>query len=284
MKQFIKREFLILSVWLKLILRDRKKYLVVASSTYFLGAFVICKAAKPAYFFCRVIDDCVDGDSDPTSFGYKNVKDLIEKLKKILLNPDSADKPLEFLLLDLKRKAPEKSHPHLISFMDAMYAEFMRREERKIFTKDQLNSLHLESFLPVLELAFLSLETEYSEEMLLELALLQSLVYSIQDLDSDLKKGIINLPKELVLNLEITVDVFEKEPNFLWEDFHFLTWVEECLLEARRIGFSIMKLEKSPKAGRLISILVRPILTDIEILLLELEQKKQVQGIGMAKN
>lgn len=273
MKQFIQREFLILSVWVKLIFRDPKKYLTVATSTYVIGATRMCIAAKPAYFFCRIIDDCVDGDLEPKLFGYPSIKEQLVRLKKVLENPNLANKPLEFLLLDFKRKAPVQCETNIVDFLNAMLVEYIRRKEKKIFTKSELIDIHLKSFFPVLEIAFLSLETDYSMDLLMELALIQSLVYSIQDLDSDLKKGIVNLPKELMDTMNISLIELQKEPIILWNQKSFTMWVHDCLIQAKQKSECILETKLSPKATRLISILVNPILVDIETILMDMASK-----------
>ena len=253
MKIFIKREWFILISYLKLLFRNFNKYFKVSSTAYFAGTFGIVSAAKPAYFFCRYIDDIADGDH---LLPEKEFRSLLEKLKAIITNNTCAKTGLEATLkkaLDSlhKNNQPKIVDDEFISFLDAMLHDYERRIHRKACSKEELLNIYDQSFKPVLHLAFLGLGVQIDEKYIYELGRLQGRIYAIQDLEEELKKGIINLPTELLNEINLSTEKLCNTPRTLQKTDRFKNWIQteckECLSYITDLRALKIDHEKSKK-------------------------------------
>lgn len=260
--RFIKKEYLILYLSLLLVTRNRKKYLKIVGITYLLGSTKICSAAKPAYFFCRMIDDCADGDLKPNKLNFPSFLAMINHFRNLLQDESTYFYPADYLLRDLiiKTNLPDvEVKSILLDFLEAMKVEYERRISSQILDERSLLTVHKNSFYPVLQLAFLALNTPYDLEILDQLTLIQSKVYSIQDIKSDLNNGIINLPREVISNS--TLD------HKILRDPLVKLWIVDQLIMAKDIGDSLLSKDTPPKTKKLIKTLVNPIMKDLDALI-----------------
>ena len=105
--KFIKKEYFVLKTLIRLLSRDFSKYFAVSAMCYFGGLSRMCLLAKPAYFFCRIIDDCADGDMQSSELNYPDFETLIKALNAVLLGKRQPSNNLEILLLDVLSNARE---------------------------------------------------------------------------------------------------------------------------------------------------------------------------------
>jgi len=268
MKKLIKREQLTLNLSLQLVKRNYKKYFKIVCSINTLSLFRICPLAKSAYFFCRFLDDCADNDIDFKNYGYVSFTEMIDRFKHIINNPSEAKKPIELLIQNILIKSKYGNSKQLLfSFIDAMSFEYCRRKNNQILSHDQLISMHLSSFKPVLEIAFQSLNTSYSESLLFDLALIQASVYSIQDLEQDLKNGIINIPHEIIESFKHPLSDYLKAPSLLKYESDFLEWKKSTITKSREKALTLLNLSHSSKTKKIVHSLLNPIIKDTKHLL-----------------
>jgi len=240
--------------------RNVKKYFKIASSTYLLGALFICQGAKNSYFFCRAIDDCADGDLEPSFFGFSDFEGMILSLKEII---NEEKKPINALeILAYKSASQNKGiiRTYLVEFLDAMVVERNRRLKKIIHSEKELLTIHKKSYGPVIRIAFVAFQTKFNEQIIHDLTLVQSKVYSIQDLGEDIKSGIYNFPSEV--NPLTPVSITELKNNQA-----FTNWVEKELRESEIISTKLLNDKYPKKTKKVIDTLVEPILLDIQSML-----------------
>ena len=143
-----------------------------------------------------------------------------------------------------------------------MHYEYNRRKEKNILTTDELENMHLASFKPVLEIAFLALKTDYTASLVSDLAHIQSSVYSIQDLEQDLKKGIINIPLEIINSFEYPISEYIKNTELLNKEVNFLDWRKSIILKSRKRALHLLGLSYPLKTKKIVTALLNPIITD----------------------
>lgn len=258
--RFIKREVLIVKIFFLLMRRDASKYFKIASSTYILGAFFICRGAKNSYFFCRAVDDMADGDVPTDYYGYTNFSTMIARLKFVIHQEEKPKTALEILADSSASHNNGEIKSFLLHFLDAMLVEYHRRIEKRLSTRLELEKIHRDSFDPVLRIAFVAFNTNYSDYIIESLTLIQSKVYSIQDLEEDLKNGIYNFPSEVVGKIPSSISELKDSPKFR-------EWMQLDLGEARNSSLELLKHRYPKKTQRVVDTLVLPVLEDIKVLL-----------------
>ena len=257
---FLRRELFVLGTYLSLLNRDRKKYFKVATISYLLGALGICNGAKSSYFFCRIIDDCADGDQDSKDFGYSDFEHLLNDLTRVLNQKQRPKTNLEILAEQCAKINHGNNTPYLLDFLEAMRTECRRRSQKKLLTQQQLDAIHQNSFAPVLKIAFNSLQTKFNNELINDLTKIQSKVYSIQDLEKDFELGIYNFPAHLAKN-DSSISL-----NDLLSSNEFEAWKTTELQTAKKLGVALLHSSHPQKTKKVIHTLVNPILEDIDAL------------------
>ena len=237
--------------------RDATKYFKVAISTYLLGALFICRGAKNSYFFCRAVDDCADGDLSPSYFGYNTFEIMLNQLKAVIKGDSKGITRLDLLAIKCAQYNNGEIKDYLLSFLEAMEEEQKRRIEKRINTQQELLDIHKASFDPVLRIAFVAFKTNFSDQIINQLTLIQSKVYSIQDIQNDIDLGIYNFPKEIEPVFPVSFDELKKDEKFK-------DWVNNELTVAQKIGKELLNCNYPKKTRKVITTLVEPILNDIQ--------------------
>lgn len=255
--RFIKREVLILKIFFLLMRRNASKYFKIASSTYILGAFFICRGAKNSYFFCRAIDDLADGDVSVSYYGYNDFNEMMARLKSVIHLEEKPKSALEILAFSSAKHNKGEIRNFLSRFLDAMSVEYGRRINKTLNSRVALEKIHQDSFDPVLRIAFVAFSTNFSDYIIESLTTIQSKVYSIQDLEEDLQTGIYNFPSEVVASVPSSVSELKGIPSFV-------EWVKLELSVAKNTSEELLKHKYPKKTQRVIDTLVLPVIEDIE--------------------
>ena len=264
MFRLIRREFFILSIFLRLLARDFKKYFKVASLCYFIGVFRISRPAKPAYFFCRYMDDLADGDVRLPK-KYHSLEHLVQRLKNRIDHGAPGASKVEILLADVLLKYEKYAQKNemvcdaLRAFLGSMLFDFNRRKNRTLLTgKELLDNYHF-SFSAVIQLAAIGLQIEMPLDVIRGLGELQGRFYALQDIQSDLEKGIINIPQEVVVEAGLTNDLDQCLGNAV-----FGHWVQSEIESCEKLARLLQSNTGKGRMKRMIDALVNPIVSDIE--------------------
>lgn len=210
----------------------------------------IAPALNIAYHFCRKIDDIADGDQDLPK-EYNDFSDLTTKLKNAMRSNMYISSDLEILLRGTVRDMLDYHgfdvRNDLNKFLDAMGYENERRLNKRISSRKQLYELYQNSFGIPQDISFIGIGSKVRSVNIPELAEVQGRTYAVRDLDQDLSKGIIFIPKEIVPSI---VDV-----NYLCKDPHSIPeikrWMNDELIEVKRLT-NILRDKKLDRRGRII--------------------------------
>lgn len=166
------------------------------------------KVFRAAYFFCRHIDDVLDGDRTVTSDPENYVYDILDAMKKGSQGPPIVDL-YRFAIGPIKKMAHETDDPesYFVRVVeDAMLFDFKRAKERRVLTREQLERYYDDTFTPVTNIALIiagsSLRTGYMPEIVTT----QGHIFTVRDLKKDLEQGIINIPLEELERAEMNAD------------------------------------------------------------------------------
>lgn len=156
------------------------------------------RRSRWSYVLLQVIDDLLDGhrksNEPPLQFvkeiknqiSFKNYSNdfwgsLVQEIMNLFdSDPDTWDARYEFL-----------------NIIDNMMLDHHRMREKKVWDESQLIQHHRETFIPSLNLLFMSLESKSRVNQVLELVDVMGWCSMIRDLDDDLSRGLINLPAHL---------------------------------------------------------------------------------------
>lgn len=187
----------------RLIKRNPGKYLNRVKGLYALS-IADCnlgQVARSSYFFLREIDDLLDGDRNNVGNPLQYVSDVRSKIAAGESNHRQSIFSLaEYSIRVLEKKAKPGDNPRsdFLAAIDCMQFDYNRAQKRQALTNDQLNDYYLRAFLPVLNLMFIGLGSNLRATDVPQLAHAQGVVYSTRDLQDDWKKGIINIPSEVL--------------------------------------------------------------------------------------
>lgn len=270
MKNRIKREWFIFRSLVLLLARDFKKYYAVAGMAYITGVVRIAPAAKPAYFFCRYLDDYADGEKiidRPTS----SFEDFITSLKKTVLHPQkSYSRTIDLTIIDAIKKL-SKQHVDIeivqhefLEFLGSMLFDYRRRTETIILTEEELLKVYDNSFKPILHIALIGLGVDIKEKYIFLLGRLQGKLYAIQDLHYELSKGIFNIPKEVVASSGMSSKEIIKSPSTFLETKKYKEWENKELIDCRKHAQELRDLTLTEKKSiKMMDLLIKPLEADL---------------------
>ena len=192
----------------------------------------IAPGINTAYHFCRVLDDITDGVLELPR-GYASFNELKTALQKALQENEYPNDTLGILLRgtirDMKEYYSVDLRNDILHFLDAMEEEHERRMHKTISSQDELLQVYQNSFRVPQDIAFISLDARVRSTDIPELAELQGRIYALRDLDEELPKGAIFIPKE-ALPKEISSNELLRKYQTLPEVAH---WKEQEMQKGR---------------------------------------------------
>ena len=194
----------------KLLTRDPGKYGSLVAGLYLLSLRdrEQGKLLRSSYLFFRHVDDFLD-ESDGTEDGKKlpyvlNLRDQIENnnFTRALKVSDLA----EYALNALEKRARPNDSPRqdFLDGIDAIIFDYQRAKERRVLTSEELNKYYHDAFFPVVNLMLIGFESQFRADDIPALSYCQGRIFSIRDLEEDWKRGVINVPKEILDKAELT--------------------------------------------------------------------------------
>lgn len=211
----------------QLALRSPKYWLLIAK--VYLASLknaIPAKVFRASYFFCRNIDDVLDGDrrvdTDPESY--------VENILGTMDTENGGPEIVELYrfaikhLVDMAKEGEDPSKHFKRVINDAMLFDYQRSQTRRVLTEDELNQYYDDTFAPVMDLALMIAGSSQRSADLPESVLTQGHIYTIRDLGDDLANGIINIPAEELAKSEIDPSRQFGKKEVL-ADAHLARWI-----------------------------------------------------------
>lgn len=187
------------------LVRRGPKYWIVVSHMYLNGLTnpMRAKIFRAAYFFCRHIDDVLDGDrkisSDPEEYVNSILKGMNEKI-----NTPKIVNLYHFVIDHIKTNGTSNPQKDFRNIINVMLYDYKRSKDKQILTKKELDNYFSKTFTPVLNISLQIGNSKLRGKDLLDMAYAMGHLYSIRDMKIDLSRRIINIPKEELILSELT--------------------------------------------------------------------------------
>ncbi len=194
---------------LRLLKRNPVKYLRGVGGMYLLSVkgYELGQIARASFFFFRNLDDALDGDRKDI----KNPLSHILACREQISSGQYSGKPqivnlAKFAIERLQKKSKKGDNPkqNFLDEIDIMLFDYHRARKREMLTLKQLKSYYQHTFFPVVNLTLIGLGSKLRAGDIAELSLCQGRVYTIRDLDQDWARGVINIPKEVLRQAQLT--------------------------------------------------------------------------------
>lgn len=161
------------------------------------------RLALASYHFIREIDDILDGDNEleagqnPLIF-IQNVRNQIES--GVFLKDSLLSQLAEFSFKALEDRSEGNDDPRadMLMSIDWMVFDNVRAKERRVLSAPEVQEYYEHSFVPIVNIMLIGLQSVLRVHDVPGLALSQPRVFSVRDLETDWERGIINVPKEVL--------------------------------------------------------------------------------------
>ncbi len=195
----------------RLLLRDHKKYGLFTAMLSISDLTCITKGIRYPYYFCRKIDDIVDGDR-PLPNCFSSVQQMIESTKQrigvvfeecnrrewiyIMNHPEAQNSELfiRFFLERFPKSDRQQIVQYLLEYLDSAHSDFERRMHSVALPEADLHAAYEASFSPVQDISLAALGSALRSHELPLLAQLQGRSYALTDLTHEFCRGEINVP------------------------------------------------------------------------------------------
>lgn len=211
-------------------------YLVARSPKYWQLVFKVylstlrnalsAKVFRASYFFCRHIDDVLDGNrtisSDPADY----VQSILGAMHGERGGPEVVELYRFAIghLVDMAKKGEYPTQHFSRVIKNAMLFDYERAQNRRVLTAEELEQYYDDTFAPVMDLALMIAGSSQRSTDLPESVVTQGHIYTIRDLKADLSQGIINIPAEEFAKSTIAVHhPFEKQDVVRYP--HLAKWI-----------------------------------------------------------
>lgn len=206
--QSMQNELFVLHISGSTILRDPKKYTWVVIKSYLMWILDINRKAirlnqwlRIAYSIWRYVDDIADGDRN-LPLCYQSVEHFLDDLSQSL-DTQSTQYPLLWNVInrtvrDIYKISQYDIWPELTDFFVGMKMEYMRRINKSILSKNEIEKIFNSGFRGPQQIYLVWLGSEYTIDDIHELPIILWRVYSLRDLEWDLNNWICNIPYEIL--------------------------------------------------------------------------------------
>lgn len=203
------------------------------------------KVFRASYFFCRHIDDVLDGDRQISS----DPEDYVNSILGAMRGQETGPEIVELYrfaighLLHMAREGEEPANHFQRVIKNAMLFDYERARDRRLLTVDELERYYDDTFAPVMDLALMIAGSSQRSTDLPESVRTQGHIYTIRDLRADLGQGIINIPAEEMAKSSIAVHrPFGKDEVIA--DPHLSAWIaDEVSTHHQNLGVWKSRLE-----------------------------------------
>ncbi len=207
----------------ELLCLQEARHLVNRSSKYWIAVGPLyastvitpmtAQVARAAYFFCRHIDDILDGDR---IIPYP--REYVSSIQKGM-EGDSGPRIVDLYKFVMNRvDGVENDFRELI---DMMLFDYDRSLEKRILTGQELRDYYRRLFFPVFDIGFRVVGSSLRGNDVSDMVEVLGRLYSIRDMEEDLSKGVINIPKEEIKQS----GVYDLSYTIVRSNSHLLRWM-----------------------------------------------------------
>lgn len=202
------------------------------------------KVFRASYFFCRHIDDVLDGDRSVSGDPEDYVQSILSAMHSGQGGPEIVGLYRFAIghLADMAKEGEDPARHFKRVIKDAMLFDYERAKNHRVLTVQELEQYYDDTFAPVMNLALMIAGSSQRSADLPESVSTQGHIYTIRDLEADLAQGIINIPAEELAKSNIDVHrPFGKDA--VVADANLSRWIsDEVSTHHRKLGFWKLRL------------------------------------------
>lgn len=193
----------------RLLLREPSKYAGLVAGFYLLSLkdCELGKVTRAYYLFFRHIDDFLDEPKNRTDEQITYVLNLRNQIVSGNFNGNPKIGELaKYSLEAFERKARSTDNPRqdFVNVIDAIVFDHKRAGERRVLSQKELDDYYHATFFPVVNLALIGIDSQFRAKDIPALSYGQGRVFSVRDLKEDWQRGVINIPKEVLGQTQLT--------------------------------------------------------------------------------
>ncbi len=201
-----------------LLQRDYKKYGKVVTGLYIGGPLPTFSLARAAYFFARHIDDILDEQDVSDDSGLGQQYKLPRDLSSLLVSRHHIAQLGAYSLNELNQRKHAGDNPSddMQRLLNAMYFDYHRAKEGRTLTIAELDQ-YFNDTMRATNLMLIGVRSRYRQDAdFPDFASAIGATYSARDMAIDWKRGICNIPSEvlssdfpsqpLALELQVVLD------------------------------------------------------------------------------
>lgn len=179
------------------LVRRDPKYWVGVGHMYLAGLRnpLRSRTFRAAYFFCRHIDDVLDGDRDISG----DPEDYVHSLLEGMDGKDHAPKIVSlyhFVIDRIEDSGANNLQQDFKDLIDVMIFDYERSKDGRILTKKELDDYFSRTFVPGLNISLQIGGSRLRGSDLPEMVSTMGHLFSIRDMKMDLSRRVINIPQE----------------------------------------------------------------------------------------
>lgn len=190
------------------LVKRRPSYAKMVAGLYLLSLFGLerGRVMRASYMPVRFVDDLLDGDAqgiiDPITYA----KDLNSHIASNSLTNSRIEKQLRYSLdvLESKAKANDDPRGDFVKAIDAIIFDHERASQRRILSAAEIEQYYRNAFDPVMNITLLAIDSKLRSDDIPALSYGQGRVYSARDFEVDWKRGILNVPKDVISSVGLS--------------------------------------------------------------------------------
>ena len=195
-------------------------------------------ALEVSYHWGRAFDNIIDGDAEVPVQGM-SVTDWMKRQKELAVTgaetvpkAPTIEYMLKRTLIRLNRMGSEVNiQDEMVKFIDAMEVEYDRRVNKKVLTRQELKDLNRDSFGSPHTITLVAVRSRAQGHDVWELGQIQGRIQALRDIHPELKKGICNIPAEVLDESNLTLSSLAANPQLFDTNTTLQEWKQQELLE-----------------------------------------------------
>ena len=155
---------------------------------------------RTSYLPIRKVDDALDGDASKVKNPLLYATNLRNNIVINNLGKTPEEQLLRYSLDVLEQKAKSNDSPRgdFVRAIEAIVFDHERASQRRILTAEEIERYYRNAFDPVINITLLAIDSNLRSGDIPVLSYGQGRVYSARDFEVDWKRGIINVPQDII--------------------------------------------------------------------------------------
>lgn len=201
MRKEIETEILVVKEAVDLVNR-RPSYAKMVAGLYMLSLFGLerSRIMRASYLPVRKIDDALDGDAPKIRDPLAYARLLRDGITNKTLGKSSEERLLQYSLDVLEAKAKQNDDPRgdFVKAIDAIVFDHERATQRRVLSAEEIEQYYRDAFDPVINITLQAIDSNFRSRDIPVLSYGQGRVYSARDFAVDWKRGILNVPEDVI--------------------------------------------------------------------------------------